>query len=155
MINVQINETTLLNLLREENYTAFAKYKDIIKVPKRDTFENNGLFLADCSYHGNTISISFSDTYVGKRYIEREMEKANLSDLNPIKITVWLKWFNSRTVYNQESIEISVDVRKPGILTVTGLPNISKAKDISIEVYFDDKLMCYVVQPLGSSELWK
>lgn len=150
-----LERTTLLNLLREENYTAFAKYKDIIKVPKRDTFENNGLFLSDCSYHGNTISISFSDTYVGKKYIEREMEKANLSDLNPIKITVWLKWFNSRTVFNQESIEISVDVRKPGILTVTGLPNIPKAKDISIEVYFDDKLMCYVVQPLGSSELWK
>ena len=43
----------------------------------------------------------------------------------------------------------------PVRFTVIGLPNIPKAKDISIEVYFDDKLMCYVVQPLGSSELWK
>lgn len=150
-----LERTTLLNLLRKENYKAFLKYKDIIKVPKRDTFENNGFFITDCSYHDNTISISFSDTYSGKRYIEREMEKAGLNDLNPIKVTVRLKWFNSRTVYNQESIEIPVDIRHPGVLTVTGLPDIPQAKDISVEVGFDDKLMCYVVQPLASSELWR
>ena len=150
-----LERTTLLNMLREENYKAFLKYKDIIKVPKRDTFENNGFFITDCSYHDNTISISFSDTYVGKRYIEREMDKAGLSDLSPIKVTVWLKWFNSRTVYSQESIEIPVDIRHPGVLTVKGLSDIPHAKDISIEVCFDDKTMCYVVQPLESSELWK
>lgn len=150
-----LERTTLLNLLREENYKAFSKYKDIIKVPKRDTFENNGLFISDCSYHVNTVNISFSDTYTGKRYIEREMVKAELDDLNPIKVTVWLKWFNSRTIFHQESIETSVDVRRPGVLTISRLSNIPQAKEISIEVYFDDKLMCYVVQPLESSELWR
>ena len=150
-----LERTTLLNLLREENYKAFAKYKDIIKVPKRDTFENNGFFITDCSYHDNTISISFSDTYTKKRYIEREMEKAKLTTLKPIKVTVWLKWFNSRTDCYKESIDFSVDIKEPGVITVTGLPCVPQAKDISIEVYFDDKLMCRVVQPLDSSELWK
>ena len=83
------------------------------------------------------------------------MVKAELDDLNPIKVTVWLKWFNSRTIFHQESIETSVDVRRPGVLTISRLSNIPQAKEISIEVYFDDKLMCYVVQPLESSELWR
>ena len=42
-----LERTTLLNLLKEENPLAFAKYKNIIKVYKRDTFENNGLFISD------------------------------------------------------------------------------------------------------------
>mgnify|MGYP002508697360 CR=1 FL=1 len=66
-----LERTTLLNLLKEENPLAFAKYKNIIKVYKRDTFENNGLFISDCSYHSNKVSITFSDTYNGKRYFTK------------------------------------------------------------------------------------
>lgn len=150
-----LERTTLLNLLKEKNYIAFTKYKDIIKVPKKDTFVNNGIFLTDCSYHGNAISICFSDTYPTKRYIEREMEKGNIDELKPIKVTIWLKWSNARKLCKKESIELAVDVKKPKALTFTGLPNVPQAKDISIEVYFDDKLMCYMIQPLDSSELWK
>lgn len=150
-----LERTTLLNLLRKEDYKAFLKYKDIIKVPKRDTFENNGLFIADCSYNNCTISISFSDTYVAKRYIEREMAKANLNHLPPLKVTIRIKWFNSRTVYNQEFIEIPVNILQSKGFTIKGLPKSCQAKDISIEVFFDDKLMCYIEQPLNSSELLK
>lgn len=39
--------------------------------------------------------------------------------------------------------------------TIKGLPKNCQAKDIGIEVFFDDKLMCYVEQPLNSSELLK
>ena len=151
-----LERTTLLNLLREENPLAFAKYKHIIKTYQRDTFENNGVFLTDCSYHANKINISFSDMYYGKRYIERMMDKMGLESLKPIKVRVWLKWFNARTTVHQESIETQVDITKPGgILTITGLPNVSAAKDIGIKVYFDDKLMCYAIQSLESSEVWR
>jgi hypothetical protein len=150
-----LERTTLLNLLKEENPLAFAKYKNIIKVYKRDTFENNGLFISDCSYHSNKVSITFSDTYNGKRYIERMMGKSNLTDLKPVKVTVWLKWFNKKTVYKKESIEVSIDIRKPGILTISGLSKTPQAKDIGIEIYIDDKLMSYVIHPLDSSELLK
>ena len=155
-----LERTTLLNLLRETNPLAFAKYQNMIKTYKHDTFENNGIFLTNCSYHSNTVSISFSDTYASKRYIDRMVDKMRarigLSDLTPIKVRVWLKWFNARTIVHQESIEAQVDVRKSGSsLTITGLPNIANARDIGIKVYFDDKLMCYAIQSLEASEVWR
>jgi prepilin-type processing-associated H-X9-DG protein len=143
------------NLLKEENRVAFAKYQNIIKVYKEDTFENNGLFVSECSYHNNTVNVSFADSYDAKRYVERMMERYHLDDLKPVKVTVWLKWYNSRSVCNQGSIETAVDFRNPRNLTITGLPDVPLAKEIGIEVYFDDNLMCYVTQPLESSELWK
>lgn len=151
-----LERTTLLNLLRETNPLAFSKYQNIIKVYKRDTFENNGVFLTECFYHENAVSISFSDTYAGKRYIDRMMEKVGITELKPIKVRIWLKWFNARNVIKQESVEIPVDIRDPGgVLTIKGLPDIPQAKDIGIKVYFDDKLMCYAVQSLASSEFLK
>lgn len=149
-----LERTTLLNLLRETNQLAFAKYQNIIKTYKRDTFENNGVFLTECSYHANTIKISFSDTFSGKRYIERMMDKIGIDKLKPIKVKVWLKWFNARTIVRQESIEAQMDITNPGgVLTITGLPDIPSAKDLGITVYFDDKLMCYAIRSLESSEV--
>lgn len=150
-----LERTTLLNLLKKENPLAFAKYQNMIKVYTRDAFESNGFFLSDCSYHNNTVSISFSDTYAGRRYIQRMMAKARLDDLKPIKVTILLQWFNARTVVYKESIETTVDVRNPGVLTITSLPDRRQAKSISIEIYFDHKLMCYAIKPLESSELLK
>lgn len=80
--------TTLLNLLRESNFFAFTKYKNIIKTYKRDIFENNGVFLTDCCYHESTIKITFSDTYYEKRYIERMMDRNGIDKLNPIKVSI-------------------------------------------------------------------
>jgi hypothetical protein len=151
-----LEQTTLLNLLRETNRIAFERYKNLIKVYKRDTFENNGIFITDCSYNRNAISISFSDTYASKLYIKRMMKENGISDLKLIKVTVLLKWFNTRIVYWQESIEALKDVRDMGdILTIKGLPEVRQAKNIGVTVYFDDKLTCYVTQPLQSSEVWK
>lgn len=83
------------------------------------------------------------------------MAKARLDDLKPIKVTILLQWFNARTVVYKESIETTVDVRNPGVLTITSLPDRRQAKSISIEIYFDHKLMCYAIKPLESSELLK
>ncbi len=148
-----LERTTLLNLLHEKNNKAFLKYKEMIKVPRNNVFENNGSFLTDCSYHDRMVSITFSDAYAGKRYIEREMEKAGIDELRPIDVVVQLKWINSRNICNQKSIVIPFDVRKPGTFTITGLPDIQNAKNISIEVLFDNNLMCYLIQSLDFSEL--
>ena len=84
------------------------------------------------------------------------MEKRHLETLRTIKVKVWLKWFNARSTVYQESIEADVDITNPGgVLAITGLPEIPSAKDIGIKVYFDDKLMCYTVQSLESSEVWR
>ena len=83
------------------------------------------------------------------------MAKADQNHLPSLKVTVWIKWFNSRTVYNQEFIEIPVNILQSKEFTIKGLPKYCQAKDIGIEVFFNDKLMCYVEQPLNSSELLK
>ena len=147
--------TTLLNLLREKDQKAFIRYQNIIKVYKQDTFENNGFFISDCFYHNHMVSITFSDAYPGRKYIDRMMKRFKVDELSPIKVTVWMKWFNSRTVYKQESLDLQIDIRQPGTYTITGLPDISEARNLGIQVYFDDKLMCYMIQPLGAAELWK
>lgn len=155
-----LERITLLNLLREESPLAFARYQNIIKTYRYDTFENNGVFLSECSYHANTVSISFSDTYASKRYVEKMMskmrERTGISELKPIKVKVWLKWFNSRTIIHQEAIDAQFDLLSSGrILTISGLPTVAQAKDIGIKVYFDDKLMSYVIQSLEPSEVWR
>jgi hypothetical protein len=58
-----IEKTTLLNLLKNEDITAFHKYKERIKVPSRDVFMNNGLYVTDCAYHKDKVSLNFSDPY--------------------------------------------------------------------------------------------
>lgn len=151
-----IERTTLLNLLREASPLAFARYQNIIKTYRRDTFANNGVFLSGCSYHANTISITFSDAYEGKRYIERMMAKNKLFELKPIRIKVRLQWFNARNVIHQEFIDARFDIQsKKRILSIKGLPHFPQAKEIGIQVYFDDKLMCYAIQSLESSEVWR
>ena len=85
-----------------------------------------------------------------------KMEKRHLETLRPIKVKVWLKWFNARSTVHQESLEAELDITNPGsVFTITGLPDIPSAKEIGIKIYFDDKLLCYTVQSLESSEVWR
>ncbi len=148
-----LERTTLLNLLREIDQKAFIRYKDIIKVYKADTFESNGLHISSCMYLDNTISISFADTYSGKRYIERMVEKLSVTELPLIKVRILLKWFNARSALKQEYIETTVDILDPHQINIK-LPTISGAKNIGIEIYLDGKLVCYNVQSLESAEVW-
>lgn len=149
-----MERTTLLNLLKEKDQKAFIRYKDIIKVYKEDTFECNGLYISSCMYLNNTISISFADTYSGKRYIERMMEKLSVTHLAPIKVRISLKWFNSRNTLKQEYIETEIDAYETNQIKIKNLPAIAGAKNIGIEIYLDGKLVCYNVQSLDSSEVW-
>ena len=149
-----LERTTLLNLLRDENPLAATKYKSIIKVPKQDVFENNGLFLTDCVYFSNMVTIMFSDAYNGREYIRRMMNRYKLTKLKPIRMIVNLEWVNSRKIIYQETVESHVNVREPGgIITITGIRSFSQAKKIRIKVFFEDKLMCYVKQSLEPSEI--
>ena len=66
------NETekqSLCNLLREQNPRVFYKYKNSITVSKTDMFENNGLFVSDCDYYGNTLGIRFSNSKSKRDYL--------------------------------------------------------------------------------------
>lgn len=151
-----LERMTLLNLLKTENRDAFMRYRDIIKVCKsKDVFQKNGLFLTECVYGDNTVSISIADTFENKYYIDRMMKKNRLTELKPIKTTIILTWYEAKCVCEQKKIQMDIDACKTRAFTFTGLPQVPKAKEISIKVFFEDKLMCYVIQSLEAAELWK
>lgn len=149
-----LEQTTLLNLLKEKSPKAFVKYKDKIKQYKKDLFYYNGVFLTACEYHNNTVSISISDTYAKESYVKRMMEK-NGFDVGVIEVGVLLSWYNSQNICKQEMIPMKLDICKNKILTITNLPEVLNATKISIKVYFEGALMGYVIQSLKSAELLK
>jgi len=150
-----VESTTLLNLLKETNQLAYAKYRDRIKVYRHDTFENNGLYITECLYHQNKISISFSDTLDQKRYTEKMKKQFETSTLKHIKAKFELCWFNSRSIISKSELSALVDYEHPIPLSITKLPNVAQAKSIGIKVFFEERLMSYTIQSLEDSEVLK
>ena len=150
----QTERISLLNLLRETDRTAFDHYKGIIKVYNKDIFENNGLFIDQCVYFRNMLRISFTDTCERRKYINRMLHKNNIETLPPVGVTIELTWLSGTMVLDYRIVETKIDIENPGNITIKNLPNIPNAAQIGIKVYFEKSLMCYVLQPLESSELW-
>lgn len=94
--------------------------------------ENNGLFVSQCQFHGNTVSLEFSNTYSKVKHSRKEMRKNGLSTLGPIKTRHELLWKNSKTVCYKTATETQIDYLNPKPLTFTNLPNIPNAKTICI-----------------------
>lgn len=151
--NVEL--TTLLNLLKEKDNFAYRKYRDRIKVYKKDIFENNGLFVSECLYHKKKISITFSDCYDQKNYTQKMKERNNIEQLEPINAKIEIDWFNSRSNSSHLEIVSLVNYENPMPINITNLPEYPSATEIGIKVFFEDKLMCYVKQPLESEEVIK
>lgn len=149
-----VERSTLLNMLKERNYKKYKEYQSIIKICKKDMFENNGLFVTDFRYHENQMSISFSDTQEKKRYIQTMQEKNGALELKPVTVRITLRWMNGKSLIKQMNAETQIDYR-----TCTGLtyriPNVQAAKELKVQVYFDDKLMCCAEQSVEESELIK
>lgn len=148
-----IDRMTLLNLLSAENPKAYYKYKDIVRVHREDIFYENGLYVSECLYHNNSLSLSFADTYGMKRYIEKEMAKRELQELPHIKVRLKLQWFNAKTVCHEVSMETESDIIKSAGVVVSELPKVDKAKSLRITAYFDDKLACCIEKPLDGVEV--
>lgn len=150
-----IERVTLLNLLKKKNYLKFSKYKDKIKVCKSDMFENNGLFITECNYHNNKISISFSDTLAKQKYAIKMMSNNNVDALKPITVRFVLDWLNSQRVVHHSGISVNLNYQNSTGISLKGLPSYPTAKSIQIQVFVEDKLMCFVEQSLEVSELIK
>lgn len=146
---------TLLNLLKYENPTQYYRYKSRIKLCREDLFENNGLFVTQCQFHGNTVSLEFSNTYSKAKHSYNEMRKRELTELTPIKARLELLWLNKQTLCYKTVTETQIDYLNPKSLTFTNLPNVPHAKTIHIKFYFEEDLMCYLEQPLADAKVIK
>lgn len=150
-----VERLTLLNLLKEKNKLAYAKYCDKIKVYNHDVFDNNGLYVSECLYHQNTISISFSDTLSKRKYTGKMKQNLGVDGLKPIKVKIELCWFNSRSIISRSELEATLNYEIPHSLLVTRLPYPPQSKNIGIKVFFEERLMCYTIQSLEQLEMLK
>lgn len=150
-----VERMTLLNLLKYESVTEYYRYKPIIKLCRQNMFENNGLFVTQCQFHGNTVSFEFSNTYSKVKHSRNEMRKNGLTALAPIKARLELLWKNSKTICYKTATETQIDYLNPKPLTFTNLPNIPNAKTICIKFYFEEDLMCCLEQSISDAELIK
>lgn len=150
-----IERLTLLNLLKAENQLAFRKYRDRIKVYNSGMFEENSLFVTDCQYNSGVISLSFSEPYKRKYYTDSMKKKNCVKNLKPIKLRLALDWYNNRTTIYHQDISANLDYESPNNLTFTNLPYYSGAKFLSVKVYLENELMCFMEYTLSDAELLK
>lgn len=150
-----IERTTLLNLLKEKNPLAYAKHRDKIKIYRHDIFENNGLYVSECLYHQNTISIAFSDTFKKRQYTEKMKKRRDENELRPIRVRIELCWFNTRSIISRRELSAVLNYEQSLPLSITKLPDVAQAKSIGIKVFFEDRLMCYTIQSLEDFEVLK
>ena len=150
-----VERVTLLNLLKYQNLKAFHKYKDRIYIVKENAFEYNGLYVTNCQYHDGVMSISFSDTYEKKYYTRTQKAKNSVHELRPIRIRVELDWLNSRGIIGHSANEVLRNYESTADLVYKKLPQYSSARTLRIQVYLENKLMCFVEHALDHAELIK
>lgn len=151
-----IEKVSLMTLLSERNRLSFEKYKNIIAICKEDMFENNGLFIKDCRYYNETLVITFSDTFAKRKYIER-MKKNNQVNipLEPVSLRIELDWYNSRTHIHHILAEGNMKYDGKPTVVLEQLPTFPNATHLKMQIYIDDKLMCYINHILMGSEIIK
>lgn len=141
-----LERTTLLNMLKRRKPQAFALYQDIVKCPKREVFQQNGLYLQSCTIHENVAEIAFSYTGEAAKYTAAMMHKYNVEQLSPIPARICVQWFSGDSLVHVASASFDVEFEDPQDKTFT-LPPIA-ADRVSICVFFDGHQMCLVDQPL-------
>ena len=150
-----VERLTFLNILKREDPFAYQKYRNIIKVCNRDMFEENSLFITDCQYHDNVINLSFSEKYRRRYYTERMKDKNEVAKLKPVKLRIELDWYNRRSSIHHAEISALLDYEEAKEITCKGLQHYSGATILSVKVYFEQDLMCFMEYPLSDAELIK
>ncbi len=149
------DQITLLNLMRKQNRLAYEKNKRKIKVYKKDTFQNNGLCVENCAFHNNSLSITFGDSSQKSYYMNSMMHKQNLDFLRPIHVKIVCIWSNTRSTVYQEAFTTQIDYSHPSPIMIKNMPMIQNAREIGVQIFFDDKMVCYYRQPLDFVEVIK
>lgn len=143
---------SLINLLKKYAANKLRKYQNRIRIAKRDTFENNGLYLSDCKYHDGKLTISFSDNVAKRDYTSRMKLKNNVDTLSPVRFaTIW-DWMDGRN--NLYHTETESEISYEGSQSICyRLPIIDGAKTLRVQPLLELKQMGNLEFPLNSSEV--
>lgn len=146
-----IEQVTLLNLL---NVDTLERYKYLIRVHKKDVFYDNGVYINNCEYNGDSIYVTLSDSYESYLYNRREKSKRCLTELSPIEACVYMEWIgDDESVLKRARATMNVDIQNAKELHIRSLPVVPGARKLGIRIFFEKKLMCYVIRSLMHSEL--
>lgn len=144
-----IEKVSMLNLIKEQNISAYYKYKDKVKVSKDEIFKNNGLFVTNCDFYEDTVTFSFSNTHNKILYTNHYMKE----QLRPVKAQALFEWTNkARLIYSTTS-NFEIDYQSQTSIKFTKIPRYKDAKTLKIKIFFEGKTMCLIEQPLAESEV--
>lgn len=145
-----IERATLLNLLRKESLKEFAKYKDFVIVCN-ECFESNGLFIAQCNYHGDKAGIVFSKTAKKKQYTSKY--KNNPADQLLLSAEAEFEWMHSNTMIFRQGCTFQIDYERSEQMTFTNLNKPYGATALYMKIYIEKKLVCCMCWQLADSAL--
>ncbi len=149
-----IEQMTLLNLLKRESSDILERYKNIIRVCKENVFFDNGIYINGCEYNNDSIFVNLSDTYESYQYNKREKFKHGLTDLRPIEACICMEWIGEgENVLKKARATIQMDIQNTTELHIRSLPIVPGAIKLGILVFLEKALMCYVIRSLMPSEL--
>lgn len=136
----EVERNTLLKKLKEEDSKTYEKYKSLIKIGKRNVFQNNGFFVKSVSYCDGRLDISFNDSINKIRYTDRQMRRNEVTELLPLQAEYIFEWKDSRgkqITMKHISQKLSYSIK--GVFAK--LMTISSAKIMSVEMYIDGELL--------------
>ncbi len=144
-----VERKTLLNMLRREELGLFNEYKKMILVMD-ECFEKNGLFISECEYNNDTISIVLSDTTQKRYYTDKH--KTNKDKLE-VKMHADFAWMKKNVPIAGQGCDLIVDYENSNTITFTGLIRHKEATALFMRIFFEGKLVCYMCWQLADAAM--
>lgn len=148
----EIEKTTFLTLIMQNDQKAYYKYRDKIKICKDMMFEKNGLFIDEINYNNNILNISFADTHKKKVYENTQMLKNGLEILDKINSFIILEWKNANSILLTKNLSVDIDYINPKPI-ILKLPVVDRAKSIILTITMEDKIIAKIKKSLSESKI--
>ena len=145
----ECEQTTLLNLLYDEDRAAYFKYRSFIRIAHRDVFQRNGLFVEHVNFSGNTLAFEFARTFEKKKYEDRYKRGV----LEPVRASYQLQWLNAEdSVLYSTATDRPLDYEQPQQVLLR-LPSITDAAFLKATLLLDGKIVCVTRHTLEPFEV--
>ena len=118
-------------------------------------FENNGLFISDCDYHGDSLGIRFSNTKNKKDYLKRAIKHNPEINIDSLKVSMKISfdWCNRNSNLYHREIARNIDYNCDQTIVISNIPTIRGARELRVRIDIEDKLMSFLKYQLGTGEV--
>lgn len=150
----QVEKSTFMTLLKLKNRTLFYKYKEKIKVCRKDMFEKNGLFVDDIVFNENSVTFNFADTLDKFKYDKRQMDKQNLEELSPIELEFGFQWLDGKNeVIFERRVKCMMNYLEAQPIVINKIPHYDKAKIMRISLFVEHKILACIEKTINGTSV--